>query len=121
MRCSNAGNATSSMKPAKIIMPMVLAPDLDPGMAAVACAHGSLAGFLTWRDDPIVQEWLAATFYKRIYQAPDPITWRSVMAWPGALVLTESRLDHSPVLTVFKPMRWSSSTLFSNLPLYPRP
>ena len=109
------------MKSPKIIMPLVLAPDLTAGAAVVACAHGSLAGFLVWRADPIVQEWISMTFNKRIYQAPDLVTWRTVMAWPGALILTESRLGSIPVITVFKPLRWASGNCFANLPLYPRP
>lgn len=104
---------------AKIIMPMVLAPGLTPGMAAVACAHASLAAYLTWRDDPVVQEWLANTFYKRIYQAPTADAWATVASWPGAYVLTETRLDNRPTIAVFKPQRWSSDNAFSSLPLYP--
>lgn len=108
-----------TMGRSKIIMPMVLAPGLSPGMAAVACAHASLAAYLTWREDPIVHEWLANTFYKRIFQAPTAEVWAAVVNWPDAYVLTESRLDNRATIAVFKPQRWSSENAFSALPLYP--
>ena len=107
------------MSHSKIIMPMVLAPEIEPGMAAVACAHASLAGYLQWRDEPIVAQWLSKIFYKRIYQAPTAAVWANVLTWPCALVLTESRLDNRITVVVFRPMQWSSNNEFSELPLYP--
>lgn len=99
-------------------MPLVLRPQISPAVAAVACAHGSLAGYLRWKDDPVVQEWVFSVFFKRIYRPIDMSTWSAVQRWPGALVLTESTLDHLPVIAVFKPCRWSSSLLFNELTLY---
>ena len=107
------------MGKSKIIMPLVLAPSLAPGPAAVACAHGALAGYLAWQDDAIVREWLSSTFFKRVYQAPDAQTWATVMKWSETMTLTESRLGNQPVIAVFNPMRWSNSNFFQNLPLYP--
>jgi hypothetical protein len=102
----------------KIIMPLVLRPQISPAVAAVACAHGALAGYLRWKDDPLVQEWVSSVFYKRIYRPNDLAAWSAVLRWPDVLVLTESQLDHLPVVAVFKPCRWSSGLPFSGLPLY---
>ena len=102
----------------KIIMPMVLRPQISPATAAIACAHGGLAGYLRWKDDPLVQEWISSVFYKRIYQPRDLTLWEAILRWPDALVLTESKLDRIQVIAVFKPCRWSSSLLFNELPLY---
>lgn len=102
----------------KIIMPLVLRPQVSPAVAAVACAHGALAGYLHWKDDPLVQAWVSSVFYKRIYCPADLTIWSAVQRWPGALVLTESQLDHLPVIAVFKPCRWSSSLPFNDLRLY---
>jgi hypothetical protein len=102
----------------KLIMPLVLRPQLSPAVAAIACAHGSLAGYLRWKDDPVVQEWISSVFFKRIFCPVDIVTWSAVLRWPEALVLTESQLDHLPVVAVFKPCRWSSGLIFNELPLY---
>lgn len=108
----------SEARMSKIIMPLVLRPQISPAVAAVACAHGALAGYLRWKDDPVVQEWASSVFFKRIYSPTDLNIWSAVQRWPGALVLTESRLDHLAVIAVFKPCRWSSSLPFNDLTLY---
>jgi hypothetical protein len=102
----------------KIVMPMVLRSHISPAVAAIACAHGGLAGYLRWKDDPLVREWISGVFYKRIYRASDLDMWSAVCRWPDALVLSESQLDHMPVIAIFKPCRWSPSLLFNELPLY---
>ena len=102
----------------KIMMPLVLRPHISAAAAAIACAHGALAGYLRWKDDPLVQEWISSVFYKRIYQPDDLSAWTAVLRWPEALVLTESKLDNLQVIAVFKPCRWSSALYFNDLPLY---
>lgn len=102
----------------RIIMPMVLRPQISPAAAAIACAHAGLAGYLYWKDDPLVQEWISSVFYKRLYRAFDLDMWSAILRWPDALVLSESRLDHLPIIAVFKPRRWHPSLLFNELPLY---
>lgn len=102
----------------KIVMPMVLRPNLSPAAAAVACSHGALAGYLRWKDEPIVQQWIASVFYKRIYQARDLDMWQAIQKWPDSLVLTESALDHLAVIAVFMPRAWTPSNPFTGIPLY---
>ncbi len=102
----------------KIIIPLMLRPQISSAAAAIACAHGGLAGCLRWKDDPLVQEWSSSVFYKRVYQPCDLTMCEAILRWPDALVLTESKLDHMPVIAGFKPCRWSSSPLFNELPLY---
>jgi hypothetical protein len=111
-------SSSGAIRPGKIIMPMVVRPQLSPASVAIACAHGALAGYLKWKDDPIVQEWVSSIFYKRIYLPIDFQTWEAVKQWPDALVLSESKLDHLPVIAVFKPCRWSPSNRFNDFPLY---
>lgn len=97
---------------------MVLRPQISPATAMVACAHGALAGYLRWKEDPIVQEWISSVFYKRIYQPADLAVWIAILRWPSVLVLTESQLDNLPVIAVFRPCLWSPGSLFDELPLY---
>lgn len=101
----------------KIMMPLVLRPHISAVAAAIACAHGALAGYLRWKDDPLVQEWISSVFYKRIYRSDDLSAWSAVLQWPDVLVLTESKLDTLQVIAFFKPCRWSSSLSFNDLPL----
>lgn len=102
----------------KIMMPMVLRHDVTATHAAIACAHGALAGYLKWRDEPIVQQWVSMIFYKRIYKAADLSMWNAVKEWRGALILTESKLDNLQTVAVFIPRVWSNSDIFNELPLY---
>ncbi len=102
----------------KIIMPMVLRHSLSPAGCAIACAHGALAGYLRWKAEPIVEQWVSSVFYKRIYQVTDLAMWRQVQAMAGALILTESGLDHLAVVAVFIPRPWTTTSPFNDLPLY---
>lgn len=102
----------------RIIMHIVVRPQLSPAAVALACAHGALAGYLRWQHDPLVQQWAATVFYKRIYQAPDFSTWEAISAWPDVHIMTESNLDNLKVAAVFKPCRWHPSHLLNEFPLY---
>jgi len=37
------------------VMPLVLRPNRSPAAAEFLCSHGALAGYLRWKDEPIVQ------------------------------------------------------------------
>lgn len=101
-------------------MPLVLRPGISPAAAAVACAHGALAGYMRWHAEPDTIAWVGGVFRKKIYQAPDLATWQAVQRWDGALVLTESALDNLTVVAVFRPRVLSPADLFYELPLYGR-
>lgn len=103
----------------KIIMPIVLRWDASPAVAAVACAHAGLAGYLRWKDDPVVQRWIDTVFYKRVYQAENYEQFHIIRKWGDHQVLTESALDNAEVAVVFRPQIWSKQLFFNTLSFYP--
>lgn len=99
-------------------MAIVVRPQLSPAAIALACAHGALAGYLRWQHDAAVQQWVSTTFYKRILQPVDLVTWEAILRWTDAIVMTESALDHLPVAVVFRPGICRTSHPLNDLPLY---
>lgn len=100
-------------------MYILVRDDIPLGLAMVAVAHASLAGYLKFRDTPEVAEWLRGRFSKAVC-AVDARQFDSAKAEPDHLVLTESALDNREVAIVFKP-RQEWPKMFKFLKLYREP
>lgn len=48
----------------KLRMYIVLRRDLSPTAAFLAYGHATLGTYLTWQDDPLMQEWQRTSFVK---------------------------------------------------------
>ena len=102
----------------KIKQYLVLRPEISPPIACVAVAHGVLASYLKWQNEPIVQEWVNGVFYKCICQARDFKEWEAIKKWPDNIIMSESSLDNLEICIAFKPFLWSKSSIFNELKLY---
>lgn len=105
----------------KIKQYLVLRPDISPAVATIGIAHGVLACYLKYKDDPVVQDWVSGKygpFYKVICQARDIKEFDAIKKWNDSIIITESSLDNLPICIVFKPFIWSKSSIFCDLKLY---
>jgi hypothetical protein len=102
----------------KIKQYLVLRPSISPAIATIGVAHGVLASYLKWKDDPIVQEWVGGVFYKCICQARDMNEWEAIKKWPNNIIMTESSIGNIEICIVFKPFVWNKSSIFNELKLY---
>lgn len=102
-------------KPLK--MYIVLRWDLPVSMAVVAAAHASLGTYLTWKDDPIMQEWQLKSFRKVLCKAVDYDHWKLCKSLGEHRVFTESALNNMEVSLGFR-VTENPSNLFQELPLW---
>jgi hypothetical protein len=97
-------------------MYILVRDDVPLGFAIVAVAHASLAGYLKFKDDPEVAEWLAGPFFKAVCKVGDK-EFENAKSVENHVVLTESALDGREVAIVFKP-RSEWPKMFKFLKLY---
>ncbi len=83
-------------------MTILIRDDLEPGFAALAAAHASLATYLQFQDSPEVEEWISGPFSKAVCQVSSQ-QFEEAKAYPDHLVITESALDGQEVALGFKP------------------
>lgn len=97
-------------------MYILVRDDIPLGIAMVAVAHASLAGYLKFQREPEVQEWLRGPFFKVVcmVNAKEFSNAKNVV---DHLVLTESALGNEEVAIVFKP-RHEWPKMFRFLRLY---
>ena len=82
-------------------MLIVVKNDLPPEHVALTCAHGSLAGYLKWKDDPILLEWVNSSFRKVIRMA-SPTEFQQAKLHGEHIVMTESSLEGQETALVFR-------------------
>jgi hypothetical protein len=97
-------------------MYILVRDDVPLGFAIVAVAHASLAGYLKFKDDPEVAEWLAGPFFKAVCKVGVK-EFENAKTVENHVVLTESALDGREVAIVFKP-RSEWPKMFKFLKLY---
>ena len=97
-------------------MYILVRDDIPLGFAMVAVAHASLAGYLRFKDQPEVHEWLAGPFFKAVCKV-NAKEFESAKLVPDHVVLTESALQNQEVAIVFKP-RAEWPKMFRYLKLY---
>lgn len=100
-------------------MYILIRDDIPLGLAMVAVAHASLAGYLAYRDTPEVHEWLSGPFFKVVCKV-NAKEFANARQVADHFVLTESALDNQEVAVVFKPRKeWPK--MFKFLKLYREP
>ena len=101
-------------------MYVLILDDVSLGLALVAAAHGHLACYLKFRDDPAVQEWVAGPFNKSVCKVTRDqynLALRNLPDPEGYVVITESTAGGRETAIVFKPRsEWPKA--FSFFPLY---
>jgi peptidyl-tRNA hydrolase len=97
-------------------MYILVRDDIPLGFAMVAVAHASLAGYLKFRDEPEVAQWLSGPFFKAVCKV-NAREFENAKQVPDHVVLTESALGNQEVAIAFKP-REEWPTMFKFLKLY---
>lgn len=83
-------------------MYILIKENIPEGFAILAAAHASLAGYLKFKEEPEVKEWLLGRFYKVICKV-NTKEFEKAKGFEDNVVLTESALDNEEVAIVFKP------------------
>jgi hypothetical protein len=99
----------------KLKMYIILRWDLSPAAAVVAAAHASLGTYLTYKDDPLMQEWQKTSFVKILLRSTSYENWKFCKTLGEHRVFTESTLDNLEVSLGFK-ITEKPSYLFKELP-----
>jgi hypothetical protein len=105
----------------KIKQYIVLRHDISPAVACIGTAHGVLACYLKFKDDPVTQDWISGKygpFYKVICKARDSAEWEAIRKWNEGVEITESSLNGLAIAMVFKPFIWHKASIFNELQLY---
>jgi hypothetical protein len=102
----------------KIKQYIVLRHEISPAIAAIGVSHAVLGAYLKWRNEPIVEEWVAGIFYKVICQARNHDEWEAIKKWPNGLQITESSIGGTCIAIAFLPIRWSKGHIYNDLKLY---
>ena len=89
---------------------------VDKGHAINSAAHAGLMGYLEWKDDPIIQEWLKSSFRKVTCEVNKQEFLQSKM-FADHVVITELAFDKAEVGLVFKP-RYVWPKFFNYLSLW---
>jgi len=84
-------------KQPKLKMFIVLRWDLPAEAAVVAAAHASIGTYLTFIENPLMQEWQKTSFIKRICKAFDHSHFQRLKLLGMHRVFTESCLGNSEV------------------------
>lgn len=97
-------------------MYILVRDDIPLGFAMVAVAHASLAGYLRFKDEPEVAQWLSGPFFKAVCKV-NAKEFNNAKAVSDHVVLTESALNGQEVAIAFKP-RAEWPKMFRFLQLY---
>jgi peptidyl-tRNA hydrolase len=87
----------STQKPQKLKMFIVLRWDLPAEVAIVAAAHASIGTYLTFIDNPLMNEWQKTSFIKRICKSTNYVHFNNLKSFGRHRVFTESTIDNLEV------------------------
>jgi peptidyl-tRNA hydrolase len=106
-------------KAPKLKMFIVLRWDLPAEAAVVAAAHASLGTYLTFIENPLMQEWQKTSFIKRLCKAVDHSHFQHLKTLGRHRVFTESSLGNSEVSIGFDIVQPPYHTM-EEIPLWTR-
>jgi len=89
---------------------------VDLGHAINSVGHAGLMGYLEWKDDPIMQEWLDTSF-KKVTCEVNQKEFDNAKKYEDYKIITELSFDGKEVGLVFKP-RYEWPKMFNYLKLY---
>jgi hypothetical protein len=101
----------------KLKMHIVLRWDLSAASAIVAAAHASLGTYLTFKDNPLMDQWQKTSFIKIIHRPLNREHWENCKKFGEHRVFTESSLDNLEVSLGFNIVE-NPTHLFKDVPLW---
>jgi hypothetical protein len=97
-------------------MYILIKDSIDLGHAINSAAHAGLMGYLEWKNDPIIKEWLSDSFRKVTCKVSEK-EFESAKKYDDYIIVTELAFNKAEVGLVFKPRReWPK--FFNFLKLY---
>ena len=97
-------------------MYILIKDSIDLGHAINSAAHAGLMGYLEWKDDSIIDEWLSNSFRKVTCKVSEK-EFQKAMQYDDFVVVTELAFAGAEVGLVFKP-RYEWPKFFKFLQLY---
>jgi hypothetical protein len=97
-------------------MYILIADWIDYGHSINSAAHAGLIGYLKWKDDPIIDEWIKNSFRKVTCKVTKD-ELNAAKLYDDFEVVTEMAFDKAEVGLVFKP-RYEWPKFFKFLKLY---
>lgn len=101
----------------RLKMHIVLRWDLSVEAAIVAAAHAGLGTYLTFQNDPLMQEWQKTSFVKILHRPLNREHWENCKKFGEHRVFTESSLGNLEVSLGFNIVR-NPSIYFKDIPLW---
>ena len=84
-------------------MIIILKGGVDPQYAPVSAAHASLACYLKWGQDELMQSWANGVFNKHVKMAtPEEFEKAKCEKYGDKIVLTESAINNEEVAIVYR-------------------
>jgi peptidyl-tRNA hydrolase len=100
----------------KLKMYILIMDWVDLGHAINSASHASLMGYLKWKDEPIMNEWLSDSFRKVTCKINED-EFERAKQFDDFEIVTELAFDKREVGLVFKP-RYQWPKFFNYLKLY---
>lgn len=101
----------------KLKMHIVLRWDLSAQAAIVAASHASLGTYLTFKNNPLMQEWQRTSFIKILHRPLNREHWENCKKFGEHRVFTESSLGNLETAIGFDIIR-VENIYFKDLPLW---
>lgn len=105
------------MSEQKLKMYILVKSSIPIGLGANAIGHTSLATFLKFKDDPVMQEWVQSKHFRKVTCIVSDEQFEKSKKYGDFLIMTEDAIDDVEVAIGFKPReKWPE--FFGSLKLY---
>lgn len=87
------------------------------GLGVNAVGHVSLATYMTFKDDPVMQAWVSSKHFKKVTCVVSDEQFEMAKSFPDCVVMTEDTIGDAEVALGFKPRpKWPK--FFRSLSLF---
>lgn len=104
-----------SEKPLK--MYILVKESIPTGLGVNAVGHTSLATYLAFKDDDVMQEWVTSKHFRKVTCIVTDAQFEKAKKYPHHVIMTENALEDAEVAIGFKP-RAEWPNFFRSLRLY---
>ena len=102
-------------KPLK--MYILIKQSVPIGLGVNAVGHTSLATYLKFKDDPVLQEWITSKHFRKVTCIVSDEQFEKAKKYPNHVIMTENALGDAEIAIGFCP-REEWSDFFRSLKLY---
>ena len=91
------------MTETKLKMYVLIKASVPIGLGVNAVGHTSLATYLRFRDDPVLQAWVTSKHFRKVTCVVSDEQFEKAKKYPDHVVMTENALGDAEVAIGFKP------------------